>query len=324
MADIFTGRLREEIPAALEALLPALQTCHSLHTVNLCDNAFGPTAAAPLEKFFTEHTPLRHLFLQNNGMGPEAGARMARALAKNTATLETIICGRNRLENGSASAWVECFNAHKTLKVIKMPQNGIRPEGIETIMKDGLGSCSSLEVVDMQDNTFTQKGSVALASVLPKWGSLKELAVGDCLLGARGGVVVAEALQKGSNTALLTLRLQYNDLDAKGLKALATATKLGLPALNLIELNGNKFAEDDESLDTLRDLFEERGNGSIDDLDDLEEPSDDEGSDAEDNEANDSQDESADDSEKKPELSALDAAIEKNLAEAMGSASLTS
>lgn len=323
MADIFTGRLREEIPAALEALLPALQTCASLHTVNLCDNAFGPTAAEPLEKFFTEHTPLRHLFLQNNGMGPEAGARMARALAKNPATLETIICGRNRLENGSASAWVECFNAHKTLKVVKMPQNGIRPEGMETIMRDGLGSCPDLEVVDMQDNTFTQKGSAALASVLPRWSSLTELAVGDCLLGARGGLVIAEALQKGSNKTLLTVRLQYNDIDAEGLKAFAVAADIGLPALNLIELNGNKFAEDDDSLDTLRTLFEDRGNGSIDDLDDLEEPSDDEDSGNEDDEDNAAQN-SDDAASTKPELSALDAAIEKNLAEAMGSASLTS
>lgn len=133
MADIFTGRLREEIPAALEALLPALTSCLSLKTVNLCDNAFGPTAAAPLEAFFETHSALQHLHLQNNGMGPEAGARMARALARNSkGALQTLICGRNRLENGSVAAWIECFAAHKQdLRVVKMPQNGIRPEGIE-------------------------------------------------------------------------------------------------------------------------------------------------------------------------------------------------
>lgn len=277
MADIFTGRLREEIPAALDAILPALQTCTSLHTVNLCDNAFGPTAAEPLEKFFQSHIPLKHLHLQNNGMGPEAGARMARALSKNAASLETIICGRNRLENGSVPAWTECFTAHKnTLKIVKMPQNGIRPEGIEQLMRDGLSQCQTLETIDLQDNTFTAKGSAALATALPIWSNLQELAVGDCLLSGRGGIAVAEALQKGHNKSLKTIRLQYNEINAQGLKAFATAIKLGLPVLELIELNGNKFGEEDESLITLRDLFEERDKGDIDELDNLEEDTDDE------------------------------------------------
>lgn len=327
MADIFTGRLREEIPAALEALLPALKTCHALHTLNLCDNAFGPTAAEPLEKFFESHSPLKHLYLQNNGMGPEAGARMAKALAKNSAKLETIVCGRNRLENGSVPAWIECFTAHKSsLKTIKMPQNGIRPQGIELLMHDGLAQCHNLETVDLQDNTFTAQGSVALANALPSWTKLSELAVGDCLLSARGGIAVAEALQKGSNKHLTTIRLQYNEIDAKGLKALSVAVNLGLPELKLIELNGNKFGDEDESLIKIRDLFEKRGKGEVDELDDLEEDSDDEedeGSAAsEADQEGDEEEEKEETKSSKPELSALDAAIERNLAEALGATNL--
>jgi Ran GTPase-activating protein 1 len=324
MADIFTGRLREEIPAALTHLLGALLQCPKLHTVNLCDNAFGPTAAEPLEDFFAKHTPLKHLYLQNNGMGPEAGAKMAQALAANTeAQLETLICGRNRLENGSCSSWVKCFTQHaETLKTVKMPQNGIRPEGIESLMRDGLSQCKALECLDMQDNTFTQRGSAALAAALPKWTALKELAVGDCLLSARGGINVFEALREGNNKAIETLRLQYNEIDAKGLQALVLATEQGLPAVVLIELNGNKFSEEDESIEKLQALFEERGAGELDELDDLEEDSDEEEEGAGDDEAEEDGKEEAD--ERKPSVSALDDAIERNLAAALNATSLTS
>ena len=307
MADIFTGRLREEIPAALEALLPALQTCRNLRTVNLCDNAFGPTAASPLEAFFTAHEPLRHLYLQNNGMGPEAGSRMATALSRNKAALETIVCGRNRLENGSSKAWVECFTAHQTLKTLKMPQNGIRPEGVEVLLR-GLKNCKALETLDFQDNTFTEKGTNALCDALPSWPDLKELAVGDCLLGKRT-IALFEGLQKKTNVNIRILRLQYNDINSAGLKALHKAIELGLPNLEILELNGNKFAEDDESLDAIRSIFEERGVGELDELDDLE-------SDEEETDASEVDEDEEEDKPEQKEIS-LDAMIEKNLAEAI-------
>jgi Ran GTPase-activating protein 1 len=47
-----------------------------------------------------------------------------------------------------------------------MPQNGIRMEGIEAIVK-GLRSNVNLQVLDLQDNTATEKGSRAIAASLP-------------------------------------------------------------------------------------------------------------------------------------------------------------
>jgi Ran GTPase-activating protein 1 len=94
-------------------------------------------------------------------------------------------------------------------------------------------------------------------------------------------------LRKGKNTKLEVLRLQYNEINAKGLKGLADAHEK-LPALRRVELNGNQFDEDDESIEKLRTLLDERkekadGVGEddenywgLDDLDDLEEPDGDE------------------------------------------------
>ena len=76
--------------------------------------------------------------------------------------------GRNRLENGSAPAFAKAFAALQTLREVRMPQNGIRMEGIEQIVT-GLQQCKELQHLDLQDNTATEKGSRAIAKSLPSY-----------------------------------------------------------------------------------------------------------------------------------------------------------
>ncbi|ROV91760.1 hypothetical protein VSDG_06450 [Cytospora chrysosperma] len=271
LADIFTGRLLSEIPDAISHLLTSILNLPNLHTINLNDNAFGLNTQAPLVAFLAAHVPLQHLYLNNNGLGPHAGILVADALSelhakkeaarkegKTVPDLETVICGRNRLENGSMTAWAKTFSLHNQIKEVKMVQNGIRQEGISHLLSEGLSHASGLETLDLQDNTFTLMGAKALAKVTPTWAALKELGVGDSLLGAKGGVLLAEALAQGKNKKLVTLRLQYNDITSKGVLGFAKAAKDGLPALKKIELNGNKLNEDDEGIVLLQELLEER------------------------------------------------------------------
>ncbi|KAH7124158.1 hypothetical protein B0J11DRAFT_488981 [Dendryphion nanum] len=299
-ADIFTGRLLNEIPTALSHLLTSLLALPNLHTVNLSDNAFGLNTQAPLVDFLSKHVPLRHLILNNNGLGPAAGILIADALtslaekkaaAKNSGQavpdLETIICGRNRLEAGSMAAWSKAFAANSSVREVKMVQNGIRQEGITRLLTEGLSHATKLVTLDLQDNTFTATGAHALSSVVVNWTEIKELGVGDSLLSARGGVALATALSKGNHSKLEILRLQYNEIEADGIKGLANAVEK-LPALRRIELNGNKFSEEDENIEKLRETLNERKENAgglgeydedywgIDDLDDLEEGSDEE------------------------------------------------
>ncbi|KAJ9157403.1 Ran GTPase-activating protein 1 [Pleurostoma richardsiae] len=300
LADIFTGRLLNEIPEALSSLLTSILNLPNLQTINLNDNAFGLNTQAPLVAFLSSHVPLRHLYLNNNGLGPHAGILIADALSelhakkeaarkegKEVPYLETVICGRNRLENGSMTAWAKAFSLHNKVKEVKMVQNGIRQEGISHLLSEGLKHTSEIEVLDLQDNTFTLLGAKALAKVAPTWESLKELGVGDSLLSAKGGILLADALAKGNNKNLETLRLQYNDITSKGIEGLAKAAKEALPALKKLELNGNKFAEDDEAIILLQELFEDRkeklggdvlleDEWGLDSLSDLEEESEEE------------------------------------------------
>ncbi|KAI1758909.1 RNI-like protein [Hypoxylon sp. FL1150] len=271
LADIFTGRLLNEIPEALSSLLTSILNLPNLRTINLNDNAFGLNTQAPLVAFLSSHVPLQHLYLNNNGLGPHAGILIADALSQlhkkkeearkagqDVPYLETVICGRNRLENGSMLAWAKAFSLHNKIKEVKMVQNGIRQEGIEQLLTAGLNHATELKVLDLQDNTFTVKGARALAKVVPFWADIQELGIGDSLLGAKGGIILADALSKGQNPKLATLRLQYNDITSAGVKGFASAAKDGLPALKRIELNGNKFSEDDESIVALQELLDER------------------------------------------------------------------
>ncbi|GAB1731800.1 hypothetical protein NU195Hw_g1480t1 [Hortaea werneckii] len=300
LADIFTGRLLSEIPAALDALLQALLKCPNLTTINLNDNAFGLNTVEPLRPFLSQHTPLQHLYLNNNGLGPAAGTLVAQALeqlaankqGKNVPHLETVVCGRNRLENGSMEAWVKAFQANRHVRTVKMVQNGIRQEGIKTLLSQGLSQCQELRVLDLQDNTFTALAARTLADVLPtSWKELQDLGVGDCLLSARGGRMLGTALAKGENKKVEVLRLQFNEIDSTGLKALADASK-ALPRLRRVEVNGNKFAEEDPSVEVLREVLSRRKENAaeefpgvdeedeeawgVDELDELEEDSDEE------------------------------------------------
>ncbi|KAI5254812.1 RNI-like protein [Aureobasidium subglaciale] len=309
-ADIFTSRTLEEIPKAVDHLLAALLTLPELHTVNLSDNAFGFNLVDHLQPFLSQHVPLQHLILNNNGLGPDAGVIVADALTtlagkkeqarkdgKTVPHLETVICGRNRLETGSMNAWAKAYSINNNVKTVRMVQNGIRPEGISALLQNGLGKCTALQVLDLQDNTFTAMGGRALADVVANWSSITELAVGDCLLSNRGALMLAEALKTGKNKTLQTLRLQYDEIAAKGVEALCKVAQTdALPVLQRVELNGNKFLEEDTNVEALKTLLDERREENapnadeddetwgIDELDDLEEDSDDEDNDLADDE----------------------------------------
>ncbi|KAK1999183.1 ran GTPase activating protein 1 [Colletotrichum falcatum] len=271
LSDIFTGRLLSEIPEALTSILTSILNLPKLTTINLNDNAFGINTQAPVVAFLAAHVPLQHLYLNNNGLGPHAGILVANALSelhakkaqarkegRDVPHLETVICGRNRLENGSMQAWAKAFSLHNKIKEIKMVQNGIRQEGISHLISEGLNHATELRILDLQDNTFTVSGAKAVASVLPAWTHLQELGLNDAYLTAKGTALVAKALAKGKQDKLEVLRLAFNDITPKSLASIASAVSSSLPALKKVELNGNKFEEEDPSVSAIREMLEER------------------------------------------------------------------
>ncbi|GME69101.1 unnamed protein product [[Candida] boidinii] len=333
LQDIYVSRDKDEIPASLKEFFPFFLNCPNLRVLNLSDNAFGQDTIEVLEDFISKAVSLEHLILTNNGLGPFSGARIGKALynlskakslaqddSKTTTTtttttpisLKTFWCGRNRLENGSIDYLSIGLRSHKNLEEVKLYQNGIRPLGIAKLITHGLSKIESLKTIDLQDNTFTIKGSVALANSIGNWENLVELNINDCLLKPKGCLNFIESLKiLKFDSNIKILKLQYNELDSESLQVLSAILNDKLPNLTKLELDGNRFDEDDEYLVKIQDIFEERG-AELDELEDLEEPDSDEEDEDEDE---DEEEEGEGDGEGEDEDKSLDE-LEKELAAA--------
>jgi Ran GTPase-activating protein 1 len=281
--------------------------------------------------FLTHNRTFRVLKLNNNGLGASGGTTVANALLESArlskkegkpSNLRVVVCGRNRLENGSAPVWADAFAAHGGLVEVRLPQNGIRPEGIEKLAA-GLSKNPSLEHLDLQDNTATVKGTRAISKALASWPRLQTLNLSDLLLGGQGGIALALALGQGANTSLKTLKLQYGELDKRSLDILAKAIHDHLPNLTALELNGNKADPEDECIESIKAALESHGHGdALDELDDMEEADEEEeGEEAEEEEEGEEEEEEGE--VKAAETKTVDQAAD-DLADLMGKVSLKS
>lgn len=228
--------------------------------------------------FLTQNKHFSIFKLLNNGMGPAGGTVVANAILENAKTtspnqkIATVVCGRNRLENGSAPFFAQAYTAlGASLREVRMVQNGIRMEGIAALAK-GLRACPNLETLDLQDNTAAYSGSRAIASSLKAWPNLKHLNLSDCLLRPKGALAIANALLEGANTKLESLKLQSDEVDVKAVNILADAVKVYLKSLSVVELNGNRVEAEDDSMVKLREALKANGfDDAIDEIDDVEE-----------------------------------------------------
>jgi Ran GTPase-activating protein 1 len=273
-ADIFTGRLISEIPQALSAICDALKDKPSLVELNLSDNAFGGRSVDPMVPFLTHNRSFSVLKLNNNGLGPAGGAVVAGALLESArlsekegkrSNLKVVICGRNRLENGSAPTWADAFAAHGTLEHVSMPQNGIRQEGMTSLAR-GLAKNAGLRILELQDNAVNVDGSDggtrAFAAALPAWPALEKLDFSDCVLAHEGDdapPAILDVLAQGKHVKLHTLQLQNNNLGTESFTLLAETVLPKAPALKRLEMQWNEVEEDDEAAEALKDAMAARG-----------------------------------------------------------------
>ena len=252
----------------MSAICDALKDKTSLVELNLSDNAFGSRSVDPIVPFLTHNRSFQIFKLNNNGLGPEGGTVIANALAESARLskkegkppqLRTLICGRNRLQDGSSAAWSEAFAAHGSLVEVRMPQNGIRMDGIANLAR-GLAHCPHLEYLDLQDNTFGETGSVAMADALPVWPKLTFLNFSDCVLSNEGEGIsaVIESIASGSNPKLHTLQLQNNNMETESFALLADGISK-LPNLRTLEVQWNEVEDEDEHLETLAQSLKQRG-----------------------------------------------------------------
>jgi Ran GTPase-activating protein (RanGAP) involved in mRNA processing and transport len=247
--DIFTGRLKDEIPLSLKSICGSfdISGC-KLVEINMSDNAFGPIGLEALVQFFESGCcfSLKEIRMHNNGLGPQGAQKLAAALDKcleksgttRPLALKTFICGRNRLEFEGAKSISNTLKMIGTLEEIQMPQNGIRPNAIE-FLADACASNPNLKIINFNDNTFRKVGAEWMAKALDKLNNLEYINFGDCLIKSSGSVLVARALVKSKN--LKEVILSFNEISLTAGLEIANLMLRNRDTLKCIDLNGNKF-----------------------------------------------------------------------------------
>lgn len=248
--DLFTGRLKSEIPDALRHLFSGLVRAGAkLKELDLSHNALGPVGVEGMVDFMCSPVcySLEELRLDNNGLGIKGGTMLAQSLLKlvenakaaNTPLkLKVFISGRNRLENEGAEMFAKFFKAVGTLEHVAMPQNGIFHVGIAALAS-AFSVNPNLRKINLNDNTFTPKGAKAMAEKLLSMQNLEVIDFGDCLLKTAGAKHIADAVID-VHTKLQELRLDSNEIGVNGGLAVANAM-VNKDNLKVLNLDGNQF-----------------------------------------------------------------------------------
>ncbi|XP_040263456.1 ran GTPase-activating protein 1 [Bufo bufo] len=297
--DMFTGRLRSEIPPALMSLGDALMSAGAqLTELDLSDNAFGPDGVQGFEALLKSPVcyTLQELKLNNCGMGIGGGKILAAALTACHKTssslgkplaLKVFVAGRNRLENDGATALAEAFRLIGTLEEVHMPQNGINHAGI-TALAEAFKANPLLKVINLNDNTFTDKGGIAMAEALKSLRQVEHINFGDCLVRSKGAMAIAAALREGLHK-IKELNLSFCEIEREAAVSLAESIE-DKSELEKLDINGNNLGE--EGCEHVQEILDGYNMSSV-----LGSLSDDEGD--EDNE--DDEDEDDDDEEEEEE-----------------------
>ena len=294
--DMFTGRMKTEIPPALKHLSKGLMTANvRLVELDLSDNAFGPIGMEGIVDLLKSPScfTLQELKLNNTGCGVTGGKLLAKTLMEcyklsgGKLALRKFILGRSRQENAGATALAEVFKAMGSLEEVVMPQNGIYFEGI-TALADAFAHSPNLRHLNMNDNTFTEKGAKALADALPKLQKLEILNLGDCLLKTEGARLISYALKEG-HPNLKEWYMDSNEIRLAGGFAIVDAVA-NKDNMELLTLDANQFGA--EGCGKIMRKLENAGKREL--IDEIEEDEDPEDSEEEENEEDEDDDDDAD------------------------------
>lgn len=222
-SDLFTGRVRAEIPPTLTYIFDALiDVGCKLEKIDLSDNAFGPDGAKPcipLLKSACCTSSLKVLHFNNNGLG-RGGVVIAKALQDANAAcnftypLEELVCGRNRLENPGAKAMAQALMKMPRMKLFAVPQNGIRPAGI-IALSNAICNLKTLRVIDLSDNCMTSKAAIPMVKSLANLKNLEEINFSDTLIRNRGIRAFGDVIQAHDFPKLKKINCAFGEVKEK-------------------------------------------------------------------------------------------------------------
>merc|ERR1712002_73253 len=104
-----------------------------------------------------------------------------------------------------------------------MPQNGINHPGV-TALATATQHNPNLRILNLNDNTFTEKGAIAMAQALKYLRSIQVINFGDCLVRPAGAIAIAKTVSEGL-PILKELNLSFGEITEEAALAVAQAVK---------------------------------------------------------------------------------------------------
>lgn len=211
-SNCFIGKLKEEIPVNLKALLEGVAG-KNLEEVDFSDNAFGPSGVPGFD-FFLKSTPsITVLRMINCGLGPMGGKALADCLKDGNLKLVEFYAGRNRLEDDGYEAIAKVLGDMGTLVKIEMPQNFVKKQGMISMLT-ALKLNKSLSYVHIHDNWLKEEAINEFCSFIKSQSSLKSVNISDCDIGGLGVKKIVRALGNSPSRDTITEFLcNYNDVE---------------------------------------------------------------------------------------------------------------
>uniref|UniRef100_A0A183A5Z9 Ran gtpase-activating protein n=1 Tax=Echinostoma caproni TaxID=27848 RepID=A0A183A5Z9_9TREM len=254
-SDLFTGRLKSEIAPALRHLSSGIIASGArLVELDLSDNAFGPNGVVGVVDLIASPacSTLQILRMNNQGLGHEGCRHLTEALQKGRKSsggrgllLKVFCAGRNRLENYGAQLLSDVFCDMGSLEEVALYQNGIGIHGIEGVdaLVRMMKHNPNLRVLNLSDNSLTQKGGKAIAKALSSLENLEELHLSDCILRPSGVTAIARALEDPDTLPnIRVLNLTGNEITRS--TGISLILSLGSKSrLEFLDLNANEFGK---------------------------------------------------------------------------------
>ncbi|PAV88307.1 hypothetical protein WR25_13162 isoform B [Diploscapter pachys] len=293
--DMFTGRLRSEIPETIKSMLSAVtKSGAQIQALNVADNAFGPIGAESISEFLLSPAcnTLQILDLNNTGLG-EGAMIISKCLLEmkenakregRVFCLKTFKCDRNRLYSAGGSALSKAVKGLGTLEHFSMMGCTIQWQGIVDIAQS-LTFNPHLKRINISDNLPGSKGSRQIAEALKPLKELEDVVLEDLLL-RNAAVDVVKALCDGQHRNLKKLNLCGNQIKFDAGRAIIEIWKRN-GDMPLLWLGLNAFGED--GFEEFAQMTEDYPNIDLGDPDEDEYVSgeeDDDESDTEDDDAN--------------------------------------
>ncbi|CAN0425862.1 unnamed protein product [Lampetra planeri] len=171
----------------------------SLKTLDLCYCSLTYKSGSSLSVILKANTGLKSLKLRDNKIGDSGLRLLADGMLGREGSLETLDLRECSLRDKSGSSLSVILKANTRLKSLELTHNKIRDSGLRLLADGMLGREGSLEMLDLQDCSLTDKSIPALHDIMITNKALKEFRLRDNDLSEEGKQELRRKLTRGGD-----------------------------------------------------------------------------------------------------------------------------